>query len=142
MLHAMTTLNLPVDDVAAARDWYAKVLGIDAYFQQPDAEQPAYAEFRIGPRQDELGLIDARYTAQGLSDRPAGATIYWHVDDVTVAVEELVALGATAHDPVVVRGDEGFVTASVVDPFGNVLGLMHSPHYLGQQSPAQTHATA
>jgi len=24
----------------------------------------------------------------------------------------------------------GFVTASVVDPFGNVLGLMRSPHYL------------
>jgi hypothetical protein len=24
----------------------------------------------------------------------------------------------------------GFVTASVVDPFGNVLGLMYSPHYV------------
>jgi hypothetical protein len=22
------------------------------------------------------------------------------------------------------------VTASVVDPFGNVLGIMHNPHYL------------
>ena len=132
MLHAMTTLNLPVADVAAARDWYAEVLGIDAYFQQPDADNPAYAEFRIGPRQDELGLIDARYTANGLADRPAGATIYWHVDDVSAAVERLVSLGATAHDPVVNRGDEGFVTASVVDPFGNVVGLMHSPHWAGQ----------
>jgi hypothetical protein len=25
---------------------------------------------------------------------------------------------------------EGFVTASVVDPFGNVLDLIHSPHYV------------
>lgn len=25
---------------------------------------------------------------------------------------------------------EGFITASVVDPFGNILGIMHNPHYL------------
>ena len=24
----------------------------------------------------------------------------------------------------------GFVTASVVDPFGNILGFMNNPHYL------------
>ena len=26
--------------------------------------------------------------------------------------------------------EAGFVTASVIDPFGNVLGVMHNPHYL------------
>lgn len=25
---------------------------------------------------------------------------------------------------------EGFITATVIDPFGNVLGLMYNPHYL------------
>lgn len=25
---------------------------------------------------------------------------------------------------------EGFVTASVVDPFGNILGVMYNRHYL------------
>lgn len=25
---------------------------------------------------------------------------------------------------------EGFVTASVVDPFGNILGIMTNPHYV------------
>jgi catechol 2,3-dioxygenase-like lactoylglutathione lyase family enzyme len=24
----------------------------------------------------------------------------------------------------------GFATASVIDPFGNILGVMHNPHYL------------
>jgi hypothetical protein len=24
----------------------------------------------------------------------------------------------------------GFITASVVDPFGNILGIMYNPHYL------------
>lgn len=28
------------------------------------------------------------------------------------------------------RQESGFVTASVVDPFGNVLGIMANPHYL------------
>ena len=27
-------------------------------------------------------------------------------------------------------GDERTQTAAVVDPFGNVLGIMHNPHYL------------
>jgi hypothetical protein len=29
------------------------------------------------------------------------------------------------------RCGPGFVTASVVDPFGNVLGVMYNRHYLG-----------
>jgi hypothetical protein len=29
-----------------------------------------------------------------------------------------------------VRGDKGFVTAAVVDPFGNVLGIMYNPHHV------------
>jgi len=38
-------------------------------------------------------------------------------------------LGATEYQPITKRG-EGFVTASVVDPFGNVLGVMYNQHYL------------
>ena len=38
-------------------------------------------------------------------------------------------MGATEYEPITPRG-EGFVTASVVDPFGNVLGVMYNPHYL------------
>ena len=30
------------------------------------------------------------------------------------------------------RGDGGFITASVVDPFGNVLGIMQNPHWREQ----------
>jgi hypothetical protein len=37
---------------------------------------------------------------------------------------------AREHQPVTPRGDSGFVTASVIDPFGNVLGVMYNPHYL------------
>jgi len=48
---------------------------------------------------------------------------------VHAAFERLLALGAKEHDPVTERGP-GFVTASVVDPFGNLLGVMYNQHYL------------
>jgi predicted enzyme related to lactoylglutathione lyase len=55
--------------------------------------------------------------------------VYWHVDDVHGTLDRLLEQGATLHQPVIERG-EGFVTASVVDPFGNILGVMYNPHYL------------
>ena len=60
---------------------------------------------------------------------PSGAVLYWHVDDVVAAFGRLIEVGATEHEGVRERGS-GFVTASVVDPFGNVLGVMQNPHYL------------
>ncbi len=38
-------------------------------------------------------------------------------------------MGATALEPPLDR-EAGFITASVLDPFGNILGLMYNPHYL------------
>jgi predicted enzyme related to lactoylglutathione lyase len=63
-------------------------------------------------------------------DKPGGAIMYWHVEDLAATVERLIALGATEFEPITPRGDTGFVTASVVDPFGNVLGVMYNPHYV------------
>ena len=55
--------------------------------------------------------------------------VYWAVDDLTATVDRLLSLGATEHEKPTDRGP-GFVTASVVDPFGNVLGVMYNQHYL------------
>lgn len=129
MLHGLTTVSFWADDVIAARDWYADVLGIEPYFQRPEEGPAAYIEFRIGADEDELGLIDRRYAPPGTSRDPGGAVIYWQVDDVAAAVARLVKHGAAEYQPVVER-DAGFVTASVLDPFGNVLGLMYSPHFV------------
>src|SRR5262245_59818770 len=61
---------------------------------------------------------------------PGGAILLWHVDDIEAVFKRLIAMGATEYDPITKRGDFGFVTASVVDPFGNVLGIMNNPHYV------------
>ena len=105
------------------------MLGIEPYFERPGAQGPAYYEFRVGDYQHELGLIDRRYAPAGATTGPAGAIAYWHVDDPSATLEKLIGMGAREYEAVTVRG-EGFVTASVVDPFGNVLGVMHNRHYL------------
>ncbi|QLQ14507.1 MAG: VOC family protein [Micropruina sp.] len=125
-LKGMSTMVLTADDVDAAARWYADATGVDPYFRRPDTGPAAYAEFRLGPDDDEFGIMDRRF-APGAAGLGTSVT-YWVVDDVDAAVADLLARGAIAHEPVTVRG-EGFVTASVVDPFGNLLGLMHNAHW-------------
>lgn len=130
-LRGFTTINFYVDDVAAAAAWYADLLGLQPYFVRPVTGDPAYVEFRVGDHQHELGLVDSRYRPDGLSDAaPAGAVMHWHVDDVQAAYDDLLARGATTLAPPRDLEEPGWVIATVADPFGNVLGLMHSPHYL------------
>lgn len=129
-LRGMATVNYFADNVAAARDWYSELFGVEAYFQMPSRDNPAYIEFRIGDDADEFGIIDRKYAPEGMQQGPGGAILLWHVDDIEAAFARLKALGATEYDPITKRGETGFVTASVVDPFGNVLGIMYNPHYV------------
>jgi predicted enzyme related to lactoylglutathione lyase len=130
MFRGFATISFYADDIAAARDWYSELLGVEAYYAYPPAPAaPAYVEFRVGDDEDELGLIDRRYAPAGASGTPGGAITHWHVDDVPGTVRKLLEMGATEYDPITER-ESGFVTAAVVDPFGNVLGVMHNPHYL------------
>ena len=139
MLRGLATISYWADDVKAARAWYSGLLGIEPYLQRPDADNPAYVEFRLGDYQHELGIIDAKFAPPGGAVGPGGVVAHWHVDDVAATTERLVAMGAREHQPITSWGPAGFVTASVVDPFGNVLGIMHNPHYLeilGDSGPA------
>jgi predicted enzyme related to lactoylglutathione lyase len=125
MLRGFSTINYFADDLDAARRWYAEFLGVDAYFEVPGG----YVEFRIGDYRHELGIVNRAFSTQAVTDKPAGEIQYWAVDDVQATLDRLLDLGATEHQGPTVRG-EGFVTASVVDPFGNVLGFMYNQHYL------------
>jgi predicted enzyme related to lactoylglutathione lyase len=129
MLRGLTTVSYFADDVAAAAAWYAELLRTDPYFARPVEGPPQYVEFRIGDYQHELGIVDSRFSPHGPTTGAAGAVMYWHVDDVATTLDKLLAMGATPHDEIRERG-AGFVTASVLDPFGNILGIMYNPHYL------------
>jgi predicted enzyme related to lactoylglutathione lyase len=129
MLRGLANISYFADDVDAAVDWYRTVTGVEPYFKRPEEGPAAYVEFRVGDLQHEVGIVDRRYAAARATAGPGGVVTYWHVDDVRAAHQRLLDLGATSYEPVTERG-EGFVTASVVDPFGNVLGIMENPHYL------------
>lgn len=136
-LRGLSTVNVYADDVSAAQRWYTELLGVEPYFfNPPQPAAPVYVEFRLGELQHELGIVDRRFAPTGgdaAQQAPGAAShqpiTYWHVDDVEAVLERLLALGATLHEQVTERGP-GFVTASVVDPFGNVLGIMFNRHFL------------
>lgn len=128
-LRGFATISFFAADIKAAKKWYSELLGIDPYFERPDAENPAYIEFRFGDYQHELGIIDSKYAPKGAAASPGGAIALWHVDNIEAMLERLKAMGAKEYDPLTKR-EAGFITASVVDPFGNVLGIMYNPHYL------------
>ena len=129
-LRGFATLNIWADDVPAAAAWYTELVGVAPYFERPGPDgRPAYVEFRIGDYQAELGIIDRRYAPPGMAGEPGGVLMNWHVDDIAATVDRLLAMGAKEYQPITPRG-EGFVNAAVVDPFGNVLGVMYNPHYL------------
>lgn len=126
-LRGLATVNFYATDLEAAKKWYAEFLGFEPYFNVP-----GYCEFRIGDYQQELGIIDSRYAPPGHSNNPAGAIVHWHVDELQATLDRLIALGAKLYLPLTdhSQGKGAFVTASVVDPFGNVLGIMTNVHYL------------
>jgi predicted enzyme related to lactoylglutathione lyase len=129
MLRGLTTVTFFADDLTAARDWYTELLGIEPYFVREVDGRPAYIEFRLGDHQAELGFIDSRFAPPGRTEAPGNTMTYWAVDDVEAAFVRLQDLGATALDAPREHGP-GFVTAAVVDPFGNVLGVMFNQHYI------------
>jgi predicted enzyme related to lactoylglutathione lyase len=124
MLRGLSTVSFYAEDLEAAKAWYTELLGLEPYFNRP-----GYIEWRIGDFQHELGIIDAKYAPPGWANGPAGEIVFWHVDDLETALKRLTGLGATEFEGVREHG-EGFVTASVVDPFGNILGVMFNQHYL------------
>jgi len=126
-LRGLATINFYATDHEAAKKWYSEFLGIDPYFNVP-----GYTEFRIGDFQQELGIIDSKYAPASYSTKPSGVIAHWHVDDLKATLDRLISMGATEYLPITdhSQGKGTFVTASVVDPFGNILGIMTNVHYL------------
>jgi predicted enzyme related to lactoylglutathione lyase len=127
ILRGLATVTFYAKDLDAAKKWYSQLLGIEPYFNVP-----GYTEFRIGDYQHELGIIDSAYAPTGATNSPSGAIAYWHVDDLQATLNKLIDIGATPYQPITDHsGGKGtFVTASVIDPFGNILGIMTNVHYL------------
>ena len=115
MFLGLRTAIYPASDLDKAKRWYAEVLGV-----APSFDQPFYVGFAVGGF--ELGLIPDG-TAGTHGPQPL-----WGVASADAALASLLALGATALEPVTDVGD-GIKVAAVIDPFGNRLGVIENPHF-------------
>ena len=117
MIQGLRTALYPAPDLARAKAWYTEVLGLAPYF-----DQPFYVGFSVGGF--ELGLVPDLPPARP----PSGVVAYWGVADVAAACDHFLAHGATVHEEAHDVGG-GITVATVLDPFGNLIGLIHNPHF-------------
>jgi len=122
-LKGIATINFTASDLEKAEKWYSEFLEIKPYFKTK-----GYIEFRIGTYQQELGIIDSNFLPKKETNEPSGTIVYWHVDDINSVFDNLISMNAKVHQPITDRSN-GFFTASVIDPFGNLLGIMTNPHF-------------
>lgn len=114
----LRTAIYKVADIEEATQWYTNVLGIEPYFNEP-----FYVGFNVAGY--ELGLQPEEETPAG---KPDTVMTYWGVEDVEATHAMLLAAGAGPHeDPADVGG--GIIVATVKDPWGNVFGIIHNPHF-------------
>jgi predicted enzyme related to lactoylglutathione lyase len=118
MFLGLRTAAYQVKDLGKAKAWYATVLGMPPYF-----DQPFYVGFKVGGF--ELGLVPDPKVAP--ARQPAGVA-YWGVEDAQKVYERLIQLGATGQEAVHDVGDGIFIGA-VHDPFGNTLGVIQNPNF-------------
>ena len=110
-VQGIKTVLYPVSDVEKAKAVFSALLDV-----APQTDSSYYVGFEVAGQ--HVGLLPGG-GPQGLTSPVA----YWHVDDIEAKVAEVTAAGATIQDaPNEVGG--GRVVASVVDPDGNVLGLI------------------
>lgn len=113
MLLGLRTVIYRTPDLAAGKLWYTQFLGFAPYF-----DQPFYVGYNVGGY--ELGLLpDASQSTVGA---------YWGVKGIDTVYARLLELGATPRTEVQDVGD-GIRAGDVLDPFGNVLGIIENPHF-------------
>jgi predicted enzyme related to lactoylglutathione lyase len=115
LILGLRTAIYPVDDLAAAKQWYAQVLGLSPYF-----DEPFYVGFSVGGF--ELGLVPDGEAGV------AGPQPLWGVADASQVFARLVELGASPLDAVTDVGG-GIKVGAVTDPFGNRFGIIENPHF-------------
>ncbi len=105
------TVLHPVSDLATAKPVYAALLGVP-----PQTDGPHYVGFEAAGQ--HIGLVPGG-GPQGMTSPVA----YWQVPDIEAKLAEVTAAGATVKEPPHDVGG-GRLVAAVIDPDGNVLGLI------------------
>lgn len=112
-----TTVYL-VADLAEAKEWYSKAFETKPYF-----DEPFYVGFNIGGY--ELGLLPEE---KPTTIKTKSVLSYWGVNEIDKMYQHLLSLGATEDEKPTNVGGE-LMVASVIDPWGNLIGLIYNPAF-------------
>ncbi len=117
MLGLRTTIY-KVGDIQKAREWYSNAFEVEPYF-----DEKFYVGFNIFGY--ELGLQPEKVPTV---DKVESVVSYWGVENILEAYKRLIRVGATENEkPYNVGGV--LMTATVRDPFGNIIGLIYNPGF-------------
>jgi lactoylglutathione lyase len=114
----LRTTIYKVGDITKAKEWYSKAFGVQPYFTEP-----FYVGFNIGGY--ELGLQPEKVS---MKNKIESIVTYWGVNNINETYNNLIELGATENEKPYKVGGE-IMTATVRDPFGNILGLIFNPEF-------------
>ncbi len=104
-----------VENMDKGKDWYSRALEIT-----PFIEEPELAVFDISGF--ELVLVPG-IRPEAVSQN--GQMPFWEVTDIEAVFKHLLLIGAQRNKDVTENGD-GTLTASVIDPFGNIFGIIQN----------------
>lgn len=122
MFEGLRTVIYHVPDLDRARSWYSSILDQAPYF-----DESFYVGFEVGGF--ELGLLPGASSGSSeQNDTAGGVFAYWGVPDAEAALERLIEMGATERGAVEDVGG-GVKVATVLDPFGNILGVIENPEF-------------
>lgn len=114
----LRTTIYKVGDITKAKEWYSKSFEIQPYFNEP-----FYVGFNVGGY--ELGLQPEK---EPTKNKIESVVTYWGVNNINETYKRLIELGATENEKPYNVGGE-IMTATVKDPFGNVVGLIYNPEF-------------
>lgn len=101
-----------------AKEWYTKAFGKEPYF-----DEPFYVGFDIGGY--ELGLLPED---EKTKTKSTSVQAYWGVEDIEAEFKRILDAGAKEYSAIDNVG-EGLYVATLLDPWGNPIGLIQNPHF-------------
>jgi methyltransferase (TIGR00027 family) len=116
MLHSVKAVAYRVPDLERARRWYGEILG-----KAPIFDSPIAVMFAVG---DSVLSLAPAAEAPPLNDLQP--VVYWDVDDIEAALRRLLDAGAAPRSDIITTALKSRA-ATVIDPFGNVIGIVGKP---------------
>jgi len=106
-----------VKDLEKAKAWYSQVFEKPPYFDEPYYVGFNIEGFELGLQPDEPGEKFSNNTVA-----------YWGVKDAHAVYKQLLDNGSIVNEEIQDVGG-GILLGTVIDPAGNVFGIIQNPHF-------------